>query len=423
MPIGLEAAELARAGLGVVALFAVVWLIAESRRGFPWRVLLVGFLTQIALALLLTKVPAIAEIFRVLAEATGQLQASAADGAQFVFGYLAGGPAPYAPTTPNPAFIFAFQTLPSILLVGALSALLWHWGVLRVAVRGSAWLFRKAFGVSGPVGVSTSACVFLGMVEAPLLIRPLIPRLSRGELFIVMVDGLSVIGGSMMIVLGGLVSQRLPGAFGHILTATLISTPMAMAIARAVVPAEMTPSDEPVALESHYTGALDAVTKGTLAAVGMAVNIAALLIVFIGGISLLNRLLAVIPTGGAPISVGGILGTALLPVTWLMGFPAADIGTTARLLGTKVALNEVVAYSQLIALPTDAVSAKSLLMITYALGSFGNIGSVAILIAALSAMAPERASEIVGLGFKALGCAFLVTCLSATVVGALYSLF
>jgi len=415
--------ELARAGLGVLVLFALIWLLSEQKRALPWKVLAVGFFTQLGLAILLTKVPAIAGAFRVLAEGAGQLQASASDGAQFVFGYLAGGPVPYAPTTPNPAFLFAFQTLPSILLVGALSALLWHWGILRAAVRGSAWVFRKTFGVSGPVGVSTSACVFLGMVEAPLLIRPLIPKLSRGELFIVMVDGLSVIGGSMMIVLGSLVAQRLPDAFGHILTATLISTPMAMAVARAVLPTEMTRTDEPLALESHYASALDAITKGTLAAVGMAVNIAALLIVFIGGISLINRILALIPTGGTPISVGSILGAVLFPLTWVMGFPQADVETAARLLGTKLALNEVVAYGQLIALPPGSISEKSLLMLTYALGSFGNIGSVAILIATLSAMAPERSSEIVALGFRALACAFIVVCLSATLVGALYGLF
>ena len=416
--------ELLRAAGGIAVLLAIAWLMSERRRGFPWDRVAIGLSIQAGLALLLTKVPVIAQGFRVLAQAVDGLQASAGTGAQFVFGYLAGGPVPYVPATPAPAFLFAFQTLPAILLVGALSALLWHWGVLRWAVKGSAWLFGKLFGVSGPVGVSTSACVFLGMVEAPLLIRPVVPMLTRGELFIVMVDGLSVIGGSMMIVLGALVAQKLPDAFAHILTATLISTPMAIILARAVVPTETTEADaEPIALESHYASSLDAITKGTLSAVKMAVNIAALLVVFIGGVALINQMLVIIPTGGDPLSVGAILGWLLTPLAWLMGFPQSDIATAAQLIGVKVALNEVVAYGQLVALPAGAITDKTLVMMTYVLGSFGNIGSVAILIAALSAMAPERSSEIVAMGFKALAAAFLVVCLSATLVGAFYTLF
>jgi CNT family concentrative nucleoside transporter len=418
--------ELMRASAGIVAILAASWLMSEQKRSFPWRIIAIGLGFQTGLALLLTQVPVIADGFRVLAQAVDGLQLSAADGARFVFGYLAGGPVPYAlADPPAPAFLFAFQTLPAILLVGALSSLLWHWGVLRWMVRGAAWLFGRLFGVSGPVGVSTSACVFLGMVEAPLLIRPVVPRMSRGELFIIMVDGLSVIGGSMMIVLGALVAQKLPDAFAHILTATLISTPMAICMARAIIPvdaAEAALAQEPVALETHYSSSLDAITKGTLAAVQMAVNIAALLIVFIGGIALIDRMLAALPFGD-PLSVGSILGWILTPAAWLMGFPMTDIGEAAKLIGAKVALNEVVAYGQLIALPDGAITEKTLIMMTYVLGSFGNIGSVAILIAALSAMAPERSSEIVALGFRALAASFLVVCLSATIVGIFYSLF
>ncbi|MGF7149525.1 CNT family concentrative nucleoside transporter [Sphingomonas zeicaulis] len=417
-------AEILRAGGGVALFLVAAWALAGFRRAFGWRLLASGLLAQILLAALLTRIPAVERGFRSLAGGVEALQVASATGAQFVFGYLAGGPSPFAITNPAAStFVFGLQALPAILLVGALSALLWHWGPLRLLVRGSSWLFTRLFGVSGPVGVSTSACIFLGMIEAPLLIRPLLPRLSRGELFILMVDGLSVIGGSMMIVLGLLMERRLPGAFGHILAATLISTPMAIAMARAIVPPEPAAAeDEAVALTSPYRSGLDAMVQGTLGAVKMAVNIAALLIAFIGTVALIDMILANLVVGGAPLATGRILGWVFTPVAWAMGFPAGDVPTAAQLLGTKVALNEVIAYGKLVAMPIDAVSAKGVLMLTYALGSFGNIGSVAILLGAMTAMAPERSADIVSLGLRALAAAFLTTCLSATIVGILHTL-
>ncbi|WP_425998335.1 nucleoside transporter C-terminal domain-containing protein [Caulobacter sp. DWR1-3-2b1] len=229
-------------------------------------------------------------------------------------------------------------------------------------MRGAAWVFGKLFGVSGPVGVSTSACVFLGMVEAPLLIKPFLPKLSRSEMFIIMVDGLSVIGGSMMIVLGALIWAKMPNAFSH------------------------------------------------------------LLIVFVGLIGLINMGLAVVPHAGEPITLGFLLGKLLTPIVWLTGTPLGDLQTVGSLLGTKVAANEVVAYSDMMALPEGALQPKSLLILTYALGSFGNVGSVAILIGSLSAMTQEKVGEVVELGFKALAAAFLTTCLTATILGLLSAL-
>jgi CNT family concentrative nucleoside transporter len=416
--------ETTRGLIGIAVFVALAWGLSENRRAFAWRTIGVGLAVQIGLALLLTKVPAITAAFGALAHGVDGLQKAAVAGTGFVFGYLAGGPSPFVKAVPEASsFIFAFQALPAILLVGALSALLWHWGILRWVVRGAAWLFGRAFGVSGPVGVSTSACIFLGMIEAPLLIRPLVPKLSRGELFILMVDGLSVIGGSMMIVIGALVAPRLPGAFAHVLTATLISTPMAIAMARAIIPTGPPTEDGPIALERHHGSALEAITQGTLAAARLAFNIAALLIVFIALIALVNMALALIPTGGTPLSLGAIFGWLLAPVAWAMGVPQADIATAASLLGTKLALNEVVAFGQLVALPAGALAPKTILILTYALASFGNIGSVAILIGAITGMAPERSKEAAELGLRALAAAFLTTCLSATIVGLLDSLF
>ncbi|PIB93443.1 NupC/NupG family nucleoside CNT transporter [Caulobacter sp. FWC2] len=409
--------ETARALLGVVAFLAIGWLLSENKRALPWRPVLVGLACQVTLALLLTKVPAITAGFAAATHAVDALQAASKAGSSFMFGYLGGGRAPFSMADPSAAFIFAFQALPAILLVGALSALLWHWKVLIVIVRAAAWAFGKLFGVSGPVGVSTSACVFLGMVEAPLLIKPFLPRLTRAELFIIMVDGLSVIGGSMMIVLGSLIAAKVPNAFSHLLIASLISTPMAIGMARLIIPGEASATSEPIVLTSPYRSSLEALTFGTLDAVKMVLNIAGLLIVFVGLIALINMGLAAFPHAGAPLTLGGILGWLLTPIIWLTGAPLSDLQAVGAILGTKVAANEVVAYSDMMALPPGALSDKSLLILTYALGSFGNVGSVAILIGSLSSMAPEKVGEVVELGFKALAAAFLTTCLTATIMG------
>jgi concentrative nucleoside transporter, CNT family len=409
--------EVARALLGVVVFLGLGWLLSENRRALPWRPVLVGLTCQVALALLLTKIPAVTAAFAAATHAVDALQAASKAGSSFMFGYLGGGRAPFSMADPGAAFIFAFQALPAILLVGALSALLWHWKVLIWVVRAAAWAFGKLFGVSGPVGVSTSACVFLGMVEAPLLVKPFLPRLTRAEIFIIMVDGLSVIGGSMMIVLGSLISAKVPNAFSHLLIASLISTPMAIGMARLIIPGEASQAHEPIVLASPYRSSLEALTFGTLDAVKMVLNIAGLLIVFVGLIALINMGLAAVPHASGPLTLGGILGWLLTPIVWLTGAPLSDLQAVGAILGTKVAANEVVAYSDMMALPPGALSPKSLLILTYALGSFGNVGSVAILIGSLSSMAPDKVGEVVELGFKALAAAFLTTCLTATIMG------
>lgn len=421
------ATEVARGLIGIIAFIGLGWLLSEKKRAFPVRPVLVGLACQIGLAVLLTRVPAITAGFAAATHVVDAIQSASRAGSSFMFGYLGGGRAPFSLSDPSATFIFAFQALPAILLVGALSALLWHWKVLIWIVRGAAWVFGKLFGVSGPVGVSTSACVFLGMVEAPLLIKPFLPKLSRGELFIIMVDGLSVIGGSMMIVLGSLISAKMPNAFSHLLIASLISTPMAIGMARLIIPGDALAAHEPIVLESPYRSSLEALTFGTLDAVKMVLNIAGLLIVFVALIALINMGLAALPFSdpahaGAPVTLGFLLGKLLTPIVWLTGTPLSDLQTVGSLLGTKVAANEVVAYSDMMALPAGALQPKSLLILTYALGSFGNVGSVAILIGSLSSMAPDKVGEVVELGFKALAAAFLTTCLTATIMGLLSAL-
>jgi CNT family concentrative nucleoside transporter len=410
--------------LGLLVFLGIAWAISENRPAIHYRAIIGGLIAQMLIALLLTKVPAVVGALGGIAHGVDNLQRSAESGAMFVFGYLGGGSQPFIKANPQAStFIFALQVIPAVLLVSALAALLWHWGPLRWIVRGSAWVFGKLFGVSGPVGVSTSACIFLGMIESPLLVRPLLPRLSRGEFFIIMVDGLSVIAGSTMILLGGMLAGKIPGAFTHLLTASLISTPMAITMARIIIPSEIVRSSERIPLVSTYKSSLDAMTHGTINAVRIAAYVIALLIVFIGSISVVNSLLALLPHQGEPWTLTSIFGTLFSPVAWLMGVPASDLQTVGGLLGTKITLNEVVAYGQLADLPAGALTERGALIATYALCSFGNFGSVAILIGTLTAMAPEKSDEIVELGMKALLAAFLTTCMTGTIVGLLSIIF
>jgi CNT family concentrative nucleoside transporter len=415
--------EIARALLGIAVFVAIAWAVAENRRQFPIKPMAIGFASQVLLAVLLTQVPMITAALGSLAYGVDKLQSASQAGAGFVFGYLGGGTQPFvAAEGGSSTLIFAFQALPAVLLVSALCALLWHWKVLRWFVAVAAKVFGRLFGVSGPVGVATSACIFLGMIESPLLIKPVLARLSRGEIFIIMVDGMSVIAGSMMILLGAMLAPKMPDAFTHLLTASLISTPMAIGFARAIVPTADAQQHEPISLENPYRSSLDAISHGTMVALKMAAGIAAFLIVFVGLIALLDSLLGLIPHTGDPYTLNALLGVAFAPIAWLMGVPMSDLQAVGALLGTKVAVNEVVAYGQLIALEPGAISDKGMLIATYALCSFGNVGSVAILIGALSAMAPEKSDEVVELGFKALLAATLTTFLTGTVIGILTSL-
>lgn len=410
--------EFGRGLLGLVAFIGLAWVFCENRAGFRLRTLLAGLAIQILLAIVLTRAPIALSFFKGVTHVVDSVQSAATAGASFMFGYLGGAPPPYVRGQSGSTFIFAFQALPAILMVGGLSALLWHWKILIWIVRGAAWLFGRAFQVSGPVAVSTSACIFLGMVEAPLLVRPLLPKLTRGELFIIMVDGLSVVAGSTMLLLGTMMAARIPDAFTHLLTGSIVTTPMAIALAKAMVSSPPSPL-QAMELSSPYRSSLEAMTFGTLDAVKMVINIAGLLIVFVSAIALVDKGLALIPHSGAPISLNLVFGKLLSPVAWLMGAPRKDLEQIGALLGLKVMANEVVAYSRLIDLPAGALSPKSELITTYALCSFGNLGSVAIMIGSLSTMVPEKVGEVVDLGFRALLAAFLATCLTGTIMGLL----
>lgn len=415
-----QAALIAQGLVGIVALTGAAWLLSENRRAVSWRVAAAGMAIQFLLALLLLKVPAVQTLFLGLNHAVEALQTATRAGTTFVFGYVGGGPTPWTASDPAAGFILAFQALPLVLLMSALSALLYHWRILPLVVRAASRLLERSMGVGGAVGISASATAFLGMIEAPLLIRPYLARLSRGELFMVMSTGMSTIAGTVMVLYATFLDGVIPDPIGHLLTASLISIPAALMIAKIMLPDGAHTGAEHLDAAHAYSGSMDAVVKGTMDGVRLLVGIVAMLVVLVALVSLANFALALLPpVFGAPLTLQRAMGWAMAPVVWVMGIPSAEMMTAGALMGTKTVLNELLAYLELARLPEGALSPRSRLIMTYGLCGFANLGSLGILIAGLSVMAPERRDEIVALGGRSIISGTLASCLTGAVVGLL----
>jgi CNT family concentrative nucleoside transporter len=413
-----------QSALGLIVLTALAFTLAERGRGVSLkrqvRIAGVGLAVQLALALLLLKLPPLQQVFLWLNGAVTALQAATDAGTGFVFGYLGGGPLPFEESRPGASFILAFRALPLILVMSALSALLFHWRVLPWVVRGFSWALEKSLGIGGAVGVGAAANVFVGMVEAPLLIRPFVARLTRAELFMVMVCGMATIAGTMMVLYATILGAVIPDALGHLLAASIISAPAAVTVARLMVPETDPPTPGEMDLGEGPDGAMDAIARGTLDGVSLLINVVAMLLVLVALVHLVNQGLALIPDiAGAELSLQRLLGWCLAPVAWLMGLPWSEATIGGALLGSKVVLNEFIAYLDLAALPAGALEERSRLIMTYALCGFANFGSLGIMIGGLASIAPERRSEVVALGLKSIVAGVIATCMTGAVVGLL----
>ena len=407
--------------LGIAAILAFAWVISEDRRRVPWRIVVVGVALQFGLALLFLKFPPASAAFLVLNRAVEALQSATEAGTGFVFGYLGGGDLPFAESKPGAAFIFAFRALPMVLVVSALATLLFYWGVLQRIVQAFAWVLRRAVGIGGPLGLGAAVHIFVGHIEGPLLIRPYLARLDRGELFALMSCGMAGIAGTVMVLYASLLGTVIPNALGNILIAAVISTPAALAISALMVPFRPDPSASArLALDDPPASAMDAVARGTRDGIVFLANIIAMLVVLVALVSLANSVLGLLPDfAGAPITLQRLFAYAFRPVMWLIGVPAPETAAAASLMGTKTVLNEFIAYVDLAHLPAAALSPRSRLIMTYARCGFANFGSLGILIGGMGAMVPERRPEIVALGMRAILAGTLATCMSGAVVGIL----
>lgn len=411
-----------QSALGVFALLAFAYLISENRRAVDWRNVGVAFAVTVVTAVLLLEVPQLKIVFAAVGRAANAVSDATRAGTSLVFGYLGGGGLPFELKTPGADFILAFQALPIVLVMSVLTTLLFHWRILPPIVRGFSWLLERTMGIGGAVGLSTAANIFLGMVESPLFIKPYLARLTRGELFMVMTGGMAGIAGTVFVLYATILKAVIPDVAGHILVASIVSAPGALLISMLMVP------DKPgertdvgsVEIGAVADSTMDAIVRGTAAGLELLLNIVAMLIVLVALVALANAILSLLPdVAGAPITLQRLLGIAMAPVCWLMGIPWDQAVTAGSLMGVKTVLNELIAYLELAKLPADALDPRSRLILLYAMCGFANFGSLGIMIAGLTVMAPERRADIVSLGPKTIVSGTLTTCLMGAIVGVL----
>ena len=406
--------------LGLVVLVGFAWLIGENRRAFPWRTVAVGLAIQLGLALLLLRLPASLAALAYLNDVVLALQTATEAGTTLVFGFLGGGPTPFEETYPGAAFVLAFRALPLVLLMSALSALLYHWRVLPWVVSGFAWALSRGLGIGGPASFATAGNVFVGNVEAPLLIRPYIDRLDRADLFIVMTAGMATIAGTVFALYATLLRDAVPDAAGQLLAASVVSAPAAVVFARILVPGGGGRADGRIEIERRYDNAMDAITRGTIDGLRLLAYIVGMVLVLVALVALVNLLLGVLPdAGGAPLTLQRMLGWLLAPAAWLMGIPWEEAAAAGRLLGIKIVLNELVSYLELARLPAGELGERSRLIVTWAMCGFANFGGLGVMIGGLGAIVPSRREEIVRLGMKALIAGNLATFMTGAVVALL----
>lgn len=409
-----------QSAFGLLVLLGMAWLLRERAGSVAWRTVVAGLVLQIGMAVVLLKLPGAKQAFLALNEVMLAIDTATRAGTAFVFGYLGGGQLPFAESQPGSSFVLAFRALPLVLVVSALSALLFHWRILPLVVEGFSRVLQKTMHVGGAVGVSTAANVFVGMVEAPLFVRPYLRKLDRGELFMVMTCGMASIAGTVMVLYASVLSTQVPDALGHILVASLLSAPAALVIAALMVPSAGATTGGGIELE-RADSSIDAITRGTVSGVEVLIQIVALLIVLVALVTLLNLGLSRLPAlAGEPITLQRLLGYVMAPLTWLAGIPWGEAVVAGGLMGTKTVLNELLAYVDMSRLGSEALSERSRIIMTYALCGFANFGSLGIMIGGMGAMVPERRGEIAGLGMKSLVSGTLATLATGATVGMIW---
>ena len=405
---------------GLLIFTAIAWAMSENRRQAQLKIALTGIVLQLLVGFILLKLPLFRDFFLLLNRAVLSLEEATTAGTSFVFGYLGGGDLPFSEKFPGASFILAFRALPLVLVMSALSALLFYWKILPVIVKAFSWALQKTMGLGGTEGLGVSANIFVGRVESPLFIRPYLQNMTRSEIITLMTCGMSTIAGTVMVLYAIILSDTIPDVMGHILTASIISVPAAITISKLMVPETGELTSGELSAPEKASGSMDAVTKGTLQGVELLINIIAMLVVLVALVYLANLILGLLPDiGGQKITLQRIMGIIMAPVVWLMGVPWKEATTAGALMGTKTILNEFLAYLELSRLSPGALSPKSILIMTYAMCGFANPGSLGIMIGGMGTMAPTRRSEIVELGFKSIIAGTLATCMTGAVVGIL----
>ena len=405
-------------GIALLLLFA--WVLSEKRSARPsWLWIGAALLIQLGLALLLVRVPIVWNIVTLAQQGVGAIEQASLVGSSYMFGYLGGAALPFALTPGTaPPLIIAFRLLPFIVVFSALSALLWHWGVLSRLVQGLSWLLQRSMGVSGVVGLGGGANLFLGVVESPLIVRPYLERMSRSELFAIMVLAMSTISGAVLVLYASTLSRTVPDATGHLISASIISLPAALLLARIMVPGDGATDDDETEPALRYDGSMDAIVRGTMDGVQLFLAVIGVIIVMFALIALADQVLTVLPiVDGEPVTVRRLFGWLFAPLMWTLGVPWDQAPQAGALMGTKAILNEYVAYLDLAGLPAQAFDPRSKLIVTYALCGFANLASIGLLVSTIGTLAPSRRAEVAGLGIKSWIAGNFASALTGAIIG------
>ncbi len=419
----MESFDQVRGVLGIAVLLGIAWALSENRRAHPgWRWILGALALQGVLALVIVRVPVVWQLMGYANNAVQAIEKATLVGSSYMFGYLGGAPLPFAlAENAEPPLIIAFQILPLVIVFSALAAVLWHWGVLRAAVNGLSLLLRRTLGVSGVVGLSGGANMFLGVVESPLVVRAYFAKVSRAELFQVMALAMATISGAILILYATTLSKTVPDAVGHMIAASLVSLPAALLMARLMVPEEATSAPTQIGEDEPglaYDSSIDAIIRGTMDGMQLFLAVIAVIIVVFALVALSDQVLALFPLiDGEPLTLQRMFGWVFAPLMWLIGVPWAEAQTAGALMGTKAVLNEYVAYLELAALPSGALGPRSVLIVTYALCGVANLASVGLLVSTIGTLCPERRAEAAGLGMKSWLAGNLATAMTGAWIG------
>ena len=403
--------------IGFIGLILIAVPFSDNYKIINFKFIAYGILAQIILAVVLLKIPFIISIFEIMGNGVVVLQEATVEGASFVFGY-----APSDSAGPYRSLLetFAFGVLPYIIVMACISAILWYWGILPFIVNLISKACQKLFNIGGPVGLGAAANIFVGQVEAPLLIRPYVSKLSNKELLILMTAGMATVAGSVMVALISILETSFgdENLIQHFITASILSVPAAIMYANIMIPSNEITDFNENKVPKVYKSTMDAVTRGTSDGTSIAVSVGTILIAVIALVYIVNSFLGLISYQfGFDLSIEIILGYLFAPIAWLMGIPWSEAIIAGELLGIKTTLNEFVAYPGLATLENGELSDKSKLITFYSLCGFANLSSVGILISGITAMAPERKDDLINVSFKALIGATLASCMTGLIVG------
>ena len=398
--------------IGLLFFIVIAIPFSNNIKIINYRYIFLGIFFQIILALILLKVPFITDLFAYLANGVSVLQQATNEGSKFVFGFL-------GDSQSSSAIIFAFAILPVIIVMSCISAVLWFWGILPLIVNIFSKICQKLFNIGGPIGLGSAANIFVGQVEAPLIIRPYLKNLSKKELLIIMTTGMATVAGSVMVAYVNILEDSFKDVIliQHFLTASILSVPAAIMYSNIMIPSNEITDFENDNVPKIYESTMDAITRGTKDGTNIAVSVGAILITFIALVYIVDSFLGLIPLpNDIELSLQLILGYVFAPIAWLMGIPWNEALISGKLLGIKTALNEFVAYQELSQIESGILSQKSMLITFYGLCGFANFASVGILISGIASMAPERKNDLIDVAFKALVGATLSSCFTGLII-------